>query len=259
MSLIVHVPHASNFIPQAERAGLAVDDAELRRQQHALVDHRTDELFAPLNPNIAIVTAPVSRLLVDVERFRDDRDEAAAKHGMGAVYTHGVHNVHLRPKLEASERERLLKTWYDPHHAKLNQEVERLCTTGSGKCILIDAHSYPLDPLPTELSNSGVRPEICIGSDAEWSRGIEGIVLAHFDKAGYEVGLDTPYKGSLVPTVVQSKAHGDTYAGFSTVMIEVRRDVYLETGTSLPNKHFNNLQSTLNALYEYLLEVNLSN
>ncbi|HAZ66567.1 MAG TPA: hypothetical protein DCY41_07420, partial [Opitutae bacterium] len=189
MSLIIHVPHASDFIPQAERTGLVVDDTELHRQQQALVDHRTDELFAPLNPNITIVTAPVSRLVVDVERFRDDRDEAAAKHGMGAVYTHGVNNVPLRSKLEASERERLLKTWYDPHHAKLNHEVERLCTTGSGKCILIDAHSYPLDPLPTELSNSGVRPEICIGSDAEWRRGIEGIVLAHFDKAGYEVGL----------------------------------------------------------------------
>jgi N-formylglutamate amidohydrolase len=276
MSLIVHVPHASNFIPQAERAGLVVDDAELRRQQHALVDHRTNELFAPLNPAITIVTAPVSRLVVDVERFRDDRDEAAAKHGMGAVYTHGVNNVPLRSKLEASERERLLKTWYDPHHAKLNREVERLCTTGSGECILIDAHSYPLDPLPTELSNSGAqpeicigayrkwnsgiqatpnsRPEICIGTDIQWSRGIEIILLFHFKEAGYEVGLNTPYKGSLVPSVITSNPLTNTYAGFSTVMIEVRRDVYLDADTSLPGARFTHLQSTLNALYEYLLE-----
>lgn len=254
MSLIVHVPHASDFIPQAERAGLAVDDAELRRQQHALVDHRTDELFAPLNSAITIVTAPVSRLVVDVERFRDDRDEAAAKHGMGAVYTHGVNNVPLRPKLEACERERLLKTWYDPHHTKLNHEVERLCTTGSGKCILIDAHSYPLDPLPTELSTSNSRPEICIGADKQWSRGIEIILGFHFKKAGYEVGLNTPYKGSLVPSVVTSNPLTNTYAGFSTVMIEVRRDVYLDSDTLLPGARFTHLQSTLNALYEYLLE-----
>lgn len=258
MGLIVHVPHASQFIPAAERAGLAIDDAELRRQQQAIVDHRTDELFAPLNPAITIVTAPVSRLVVDVERFRDDKDESAAKHGMGAVYTHGVNNVPLRPKLEASERERLLKTWYDPHHAKLNGVVERLCTTGRRTCVLIDAHSYPVDPLPTELTTPSSRPEICIGTDKLWSRGIEGIVLAHFDKAGYEVGLNTPYSGSLVPTVVQSNTHGNTYAGFSTVMIEVRRDVYLDTDTSLPGGRFVHLQSTLNALYERLLETNPS-
>ena len=256
MGLIVHIPHASQFIPETERAGLAIDDAELRRQQQAIVDHRTDELFAPQNPNAIIVAAPVSRLVVDVERFRDDKDEPTAKYGMGAVYTRGVNGVPLRPKLEASERERLLKTWYDPHHAKLNREVERLCTTGSRECILIDAHSYPLDPLPTELSNSSSRPEICIGSDAQWSRGIESIVVAHFEKAGYEVGLDTPYKGSLVPSVVTSNPLTNTYAGFSTVMIEVRRDIYLDTNTSLPGGRFTHLQSTLNALYECLLETN---
>ncbi len=256
MGLIIHVPHASHFIPPLERAGLAIDDAELGRQQQAIVDHRTDELFAPLNPDIIVVAASVSRLVVDVERFREDKDEAAAKHGMGAVYTHGVNNVLLRPKLEALERERLLKTWYDPHHAKLNREVERLCTTGSQRCILIDAHSYPLDSLPTELTTSKSRPEICIGSDAQWSRGIESIVVAHFEKAGYEVGLNSPYNGSLVPTVVQSKVPDNTYAGFSTVMIEVRRDVYLQTGTSLPNGRFEKLRSTLNALYTHLLEAN---
>ena len=162
-----------------------------------------------------------------------------------------------RPSEEPSVRERLLKTWYDPHHAKLNGAVERLCTTGRRTCVLIDAHSYPVDPLPTELTTPSSRPEICIGTDKQWSRGIEGIVLAHFDEAGYEVALDTPYSGSLVPTVVQSKAHGDTYAGFSTVMIEVRRDVYLDADTSSPGARFAHLQSILNALYERLLEMNL--
>jgi N-formylglutamate amidohydrolase len=243
-------------IPTDERVGLAIDDAELHRQQHAIVDHRTDELFAPLNPSITTLIAPVSRLVVDVERFRADIDEPASKHGMGAVYTHGINHVPLRPKLSTAERERLLKAWYDPHHAKLNREVERQCTTGSHTCILIDAHSYPLSALPTELTTASRRPQICIGTDQDWSRGITDVIVAHFEAAGYDVALDTPYAGSLVPSIVSTSSPNPLYQGFRTVMIEVRRDVYLD-GDNQPNREFKRLQLSLNTLYERLLQADL--
>jgi N-formylglutamate amidohydrolase len=265
--VLLHLPHASRYIPLAERAGLAVDDGELERQHLALVDDRTDELFAPVEAlGVTTVTAPVSRLVVDVERRRDDALEPCAELGMGAVYTRGVGNVVLRPNLDAWERERLLRTWHDPHHAELDRVVAAI-RRNSTACVLVDAHSYPLERLPTELEGAA-RPEICIGTDPEWSRGVEKAVERHFVDSGYTVALNQPYGGAMVPDVIRREPQRNLAwnhslhsqmapcKGFFTVMIEVRRDVYLLPGSQLPGPRFNHLKFTLNMLYRRLNKLN---
>lgn len=265
--VLLHLPHASRYIPLAERAGLAVDDEELERQHLALVDDRTDELFAPVEAGgVRIVDSPVSRLVVDVERRRDDALEPAAALGMGAVYTRGVGNVPLRPSLTEAERERLLKAWHDPHHALLDRVVASI-RRDHGACVLIDAHSYPTDRLPTELEGAA-RPEICIGTDPEWSRGVEKVVARHFIGSGYTVAVNQPYGGSMVPAEIRREPqrnlswvhsfHGQMAPckGFFTVMIEVRRDVYLRPGSQLPGPRFNHLKFTINMLYRRLNKLN---
>ncbi len=265
--VLLHLPHASRYIPLAERAGLAVDDAELERQHIALVDDRTDELFAPVEAlGVTTVAATVSRLVADVERHRDDAVEPAAALGMGAVYSRGVGNVPLRPNLDAWERERLLRTWYDPHHARLDQVVAAI-RRESTSCVLVDAHSYPRERLPTELEGAQ-RPEICIGTDREWSRGVERVVERHFVDSGYTVALNQPFGGAMVPNVIRREPQRNVAwnhslhsqmapcKGFFTVMIEVRRDVYLRPGTHLPGPRFNHLKFTLNMLYRRLNKLN---
>jgi N-formylglutamate deformylase len=265
--VLLHLPHASRYIPLSERGGLAVDDAELERQHLALVDDRTDELFAPVEAQgVTVVAARVSRLVVDVERRRDDALEPAAELGMGAVYTRGVGNVPLRPHLAAEERERLLRAWYDPHHQLLDRHLESI-RSAANACVLIDAHSYPSQPLPTELLGAG-RPEICLGTDPHWSRGLERIAERHFTDSGYTVGINRPYAGSMVPGIISrdpqrnlswvKSFHGQMAPckGFFTLMIEVRRDVYLRPGSQLPGPRFNHLKFTLDTLYRRLGRVN---
>lgn len=265
-NVIIHLPHASRYIPLSERAGLAIDDEELERQHLALVDDRTAELFAPDGNYAYVVEAPVSRLVVDVERFREDALEPASQLGMGAVYTRGVKNVVLRPSLTAAERERLLKTWYDPHHQRLDEIVGPMRGRIAAG-VLIDAHSYPVDALPTENPLAS-RPEICIGTDPEWTRGVDRIVKNHFVESGYTVGINQPFSGTLVPNVVRKDPQRHTQwsfgpfalmapcRGFYSVMIEVRRDVYLCPGTHLPGPRFNHLHYTLNTLYARLRKFN---
>lgn len=265
-SLLIHIPHASRYIPLAERGKLAVDDDELERQHLALVDDRTGELFAPADGGAWVVEAPVSRLVVDVERRRDDALEPAAEMGMGAVYTQGVDNVLLRPGLDPEERERLLRTWYDPHHATLDRTVENI-RSASEACVLIDAHSYPRDPLPTEFIGAG-RPEICVGSDPDWSRGVERIVAHHFAESGYSTAINEPYAGAMVPNLVRRDRQRNLFwgkgpfsqmapcKGFYAVMIEVRRDVYLRPGSHLPGPRFNHLKFTIDMLYRRLRRSN---
>ncbi len=54
-----------------------------------MTDHYTDELFVSTdNLNESALVFPVSRVLVDPERFRDDSREVMSKKGMGAIYRH---------------------------------------------------------------------------------------------------------------------------------------------------------------------------
>lgn len=267
MGLILHLPHATPYIPLAERADLAVEDDELARQSLALVDDRADDLFAPINEHIWLARAKVSPLVVDVLRHRDDAEEPAAELGLGAVHTRGVGNVPLRPSLDAGRRERLLRDWYDPHHERLGLMVRRQRESGETKCVLLDLLTYPEDPLPTEFTASA-RPEICVSTDPEWSRGIERVVRDHFVGSGYTVAENQPFAGATVPALIRENPQRNLAwissfhqqmapcKGFYSVRVHVRRDVYLGRGTHLPGPRYNHLKFTLNTLYSRLSRTN---
>jgi N-formylglutamate deformylase len=51
-----------------------------------MTDHFTQALFAQSCGEAIVVRAPVSRLVVDVERFADDVQETMAARGMVAIY-----------------------------------------------------------------------------------------------------------------------------------------------------------------------------
>ena len=82
--MIFHIPHATRKIPAEVRNQVLLTDAELKRELLAMTDAYTDELFsADLAPGDTTVIFPVSRLVVDPERFADDDAEPLAKRGMG--------------------------------------------------------------------------------------------------------------------------------------------------------------------------------
>lgn len=76
--MIVHLPHASRYIPAGCRNRFVLDRAGLDRELDRLTDHFTDELFAMHDPRLLPVLFPVSRLVVDPERFADDTREPMA-------------------------------------------------------------------------------------------------------------------------------------------------------------------------------------
>jgi hypothetical protein len=107
--MILHIPHASRVIPADVRRTLLLTDAELELELSLMTDAFTDELFLPAaGDGDAAVVFPVSRLVVDPERFEDDALEPMASVGMGAVYVKTSHGAPLRAKLPGRERETLL-------------------------------------------------------------------------------------------------------------------------------------------------------
>ena len=214
--LLLHIPHASTAIPEAYRRDFLTDPAaELR----LMTDWYTDELFDLPAPRVVF---PVSRLVCDVERFRDDAQEEMARCGMGACYTNGHDGAPIR-RLDAARREAILRRWYDPHHARLTA-LTAAALARSGACTIVDCHSFPAAPLPYESDQRPDRPDVCIGTDAYHTPPQLADALAEaFTARGYSVAFNAPFAGALVPLRWYRRE-----PRVRSVMIELNRGLYLD-------------------------------
>jgi len=114
-SLIVHVPHASVEIPEDTVSSFSLGSDELEREILRMTDLHTDSLAVAAFRGASIVRFPVSRLIVDPERFEDDGKEPMAAKGMGVIYLSTADLRPLRKRPSAVLREELLARFYRPH------------------------------------------------------------------------------------------------------------------------------------------------
>ncbi|MFD7711356.1 N-formylglutamate amidohydrolase [Streptomyces sp. NPDC059786] len=220
--VILHVPHSARAIPAGVRRGIVLDDAALERELDHITDAHTAEIAA--GAASAAARAPwrfvnrLSRLVVDPERFPDEREEMLAV-GMGAVYTRTTHREELRR--DGHDGRPLVERYFHPYAEAMTAAVtDRLAATG--RAVIVDVHSYPSEPLPYELHGAGPRPPVCLGTDPFHT---PAELLAHAERAfgGFGgSGIDSPFAGAYVPLEYYGR---DPRVG--ALMIEIRRDVYM--------------------------------
>lgn len=139
-TVIVHVPHASREIPDEVRAGLLLDDEALARELDAMTDAFTD-VVAQLAADSAgvrpwLFVNGLSRLVVDPERFPDEREEMNAA-GMGAAYIRTCEGFNLR-----HDPTGLVEKYFDPYSRAFAELLyERMDAVAS--VTIIDLHSFP--------------------------------------------------------------------------------------------------------------------
>jgi N-formylglutamate amidohydrolase len=238
--VVFHVPHDSTRITADVRHQFSLNDAQLEHELLAMTDHKTLELFARGVPQAHVVRAPVSRLVLDVERFEEDQFEPMALRGMGAVYTKTHDGQTLRHPVTDAQRQKLLEDWYRPHHAALTLATQT-ALQASGLAVIIDCHSFPALPLPYEVDQTERRPQICIGTDAFHTPvRLARFMTDAFRRSGYDVGLNSPFSGSIVPNEYFKKDRR-----VISVMLEVRRDLYLIEKSGLPNADFEWIRSEI--------------
>jgi N-formylglutamate amidohydrolase len=228
--VVLHIPHDSVFIPEDVRSPFLLSDLELEAELRRMTDHFTQALFAGRRDSAAVIRAPVSRLVVDVERFADDAEEPMAERGMGVLYEVTSHLTPLRRRAAPAERETLLNAWYHPHHDALEAAVAA-AVDGYGQCLVIDCHSFPGSALPYERAGPAtVRPDICIGADDFHTSEalVESFVMA-FSQDGRTVRVNDPFSGALVPL---SRYRKDPRV--AAVMVEVNRGLYLNEADASP-------------------------
>ena len=210
-AIILHIPHASTVLPS--EVEFLLGQEELAYEVDAMTDHHTDRLFDL--PGAHRCVFPVSRLVVDPERFIDDPMESV---GMGVVYMRTAEGEALRD-ISDMDRSALIDTYYHPHHKKLTRIVDS-CLEQHDQCLIIDCHSFPAQPLPYESDRN--RPDICIGTDTyHTSTELKDYLSAAFKALGYDVAIDSPFSGTIVPL---KHYHKDQRV--ESVMIEVNRSLY---------------------------------
>ncbi len=221
--VVFHVPHASTVVPGHARAAIILDDDELAIELGRLTDHGTDVLFVPPGAQCPVIAAEVSRFVVDVERFLDDKREPMAKVGMGAIYTRATDGRPLRRPLTKDEEHQLLTRYYHPHHQRLTEAVDHVLAN-HGRALILDLHSFPDEPLPCDVDQNPERPDVCIGSDTlHTPRRLVEVLAKHLTDTGYSVEIDRPYSGAIVPA-----RHYGQDLRVESVMIEINRRLYLE-------------------------------
>jgi N-formylglutamate deformylase len=243
LPIVANVPHSSCVIPPHTRGQFIVSEGQLREEHRQLVDWFVDDLYKPIvDAGGCMVRHEVSRFVVDPERFEDDSNEIMAARGMGVIYTHGCHQQRIRRALTAAEREELLQRYYRPYHADLTGRVKR-CIELFGRCIFIDCHSYQSAPLPYELDNSVVRPDIVIGTDAfHTPSAIVTTVERIASSSGYSFGVDRPFAGTVVPNGVYRDPRVLAF------MLEIKRSTYMNELTVWRSGGFEEMRACIRAI-----------
>ena len=245
MSLVLHIPHASKNIPDEYLQYFTLSKKDLQFELLKMTDHFTDELFNISDPKIYQIKFPISRLLVDVERFEINDLEQMSKVGMGCVYekTHDGKNL----KNVEFIKDILIKNLYKNHHEKFTKILDKKLIEND-KVLIIDCHSFPKYPLPYELSQVKNRPEICIGTDTfHTPRKLKKMFRKYFEDLNFTVKYNEPFKGSIVPLKYLNKNKN-----VQSIMIEVRRDLYMNEKTGKKIRNFKKIKDSLNFLIKQI-------
>ena len=249
-AVVLHIPHASSVIPTSCRQDFLLTDTELEEEVLAVTDWFTDELFHLEGASRAVF--PISRMVVDPERFADDAAEPQAEVGRGVIYTQTVDGKVLRDSVSSDKRDHLLSQYYSPHHAKLTELVST-AVQKSGACLIIDCHSFPAKALPYELDCDAQRLDICIGTDPYHTQPILlETVLELFEEKGFSTTVNRPYSGSLVPLEYYRKEKN-----IYSIMIEVNRRLYMNEQSGEKSEHFEEISIELTEILEKLKSISL--
>jgi N-formylglutamate deformylase len=220
--IICNIPHASLKIPKKFLNEYLLPKDELKKETTMMADLFADELYSPLFKKYGALIATVSRILIDTERFADDRKEKMSKIGMGVTYTRTGTGEKLR-NITAMDKKELINEIYIPYHKEMEGRADE-CLKKFGRCLILDCHTFPSTVKKYDLDKRIDRPDICIGTDKfHTPKKLENDLIKVFGDAGFTVSSNRPFQGSIVPLKFYKKNRN-----IFSVMIEINRRMYMD-------------------------------
>ena len=213
--VILHLPHASTALPtEFYKNELKLNKEELNQFNLDMTDLFTDELFNA--GKYMHINAKYSRIFCDVERFVKDRKEPMAKVGMGMIYSKDINGKDFI-KTDKEYKKEVLKNYYQPYHKNLTETIKTELKTNT--VIMLDCHSFSNKTIQCFAKLDYV-PEICIGFNYLNKKNYKLIttIIYYFQELGYEILMNYPYSGSIVPDKIKEKRTKNFYSVINDIM-----------------------------------------
>lgn len=232
--IICNVPHSGTLIPDEFIKDFSLSADELDQEVKHMADNYTDQLYAELLYISSFIKSKLSRIVLDIERFKNEADESMSKVGMSALYTLTSNGKILRNISEINKNK--LETIYDNYHNSFESLVNAVLEKNN-KAIIVDCHSFSSKPRCYESDKENNRPDICIGvDDYHTPEKFVNLLKNNFKEMGFSVKINSPFSGSIVPLDFYKKDKRVV-----SVMIDVNRKLYMNEETFQKLKNFSNI------------------
>ena len=212
---ICNIPHSGNEVPDWALKDIIISREAFSDLAEFMIDKDIDKIWGFV-PEEDKIIASYSRLILDIERFRNDADEPMSLKGMGLYYTHGPDGRQFRNKTSYAYKKCL--EHYDAYHRALEKLVEERLER-YGVCTILDCHSFH-----DRMNYTGYSPEnfpdVCIGVNGDCISPEIQIVIDAFSQNGYSIKVNEPFAGALVPLMYLDDRR------VRSVMIELNRRIY---------------------------------
>ena len=119
--IICNVPHGGVLIPYEFVSDFSLSKDELEQEVKYMADNYTDNLFSELINISSFIKSKISRVVLDIERFKEEENEPMSKVGMSALYTKTSNGKILRNISEVNKNK--LENMYDDYHATFTNLV----------------------------------------------------------------------------------------------------------------------------------------
>jgi predicted N-formylglutamate amidohydrolase len=204
--LVILCDHAGNLLPP-EYGTLGLPEAQLQR--HIAYDIGVAPIVRALSAELGAPAAMTrySRLLIDPNRGRDD-PTLIMRLSDGAV-------VPGNRRLDAAERDKRMRLYYDPYHGAISDVIDRCLATGVAP-VLLSIHSF------TESWKEYARPwHVGVLWDRD-ERLAKPLLDSFYAEGDLIVGDNEPYAGQLEGDCLWQ--HG-AQRGLANAIVEIRQDL----------------------------------
>jgi len=220
--VIFHVPHTSDVIPKD--SNIILDEYELRRELYYNTDWFLTSLISDDMPNNMVKISEVSRLFVDVEKLPDEEEEDF-KYGRGMVYIKTFEGNILREIGKTPIQD----NYYWKHQKSMINYIS-FSESLFDKTYVIDLHSFD-EYYVSFFSDETDFPDICLGvNETNCDYELLNKTKEMFEKEGYKVKINSPFKGSYLPKCFEGSS------SIFTMMIEINKKLYLTHNNYKPIK-----------------------
>ncbi|ARP93848.1 N-formylglutamate deformylase [Bordetella genomosp. 13] len=219
--LLISIPHLGSIVPDELRPSMT--EVGLRSGD---TDWHLDRLYAFAEKlGASFLWARYSRYVVDLNRPPNDESlyPGQAKTGLCPTHTFDGQPLYAdgRDHIPDAERDARRAAYWDPYHAQLRDEIERLRAI-HGKVLLWEAHSIAsLIPRLFE----GKLPDLNIGtsSGASCAPAMEAAVRRELEACDYTWAVNGRFKGGYI-----TRHYGAPQRNVHAIQLEMCQSTYME-------------------------------